>query len=55
MTAGQYALIFLGLGLGVASGGYLGGALGTLRQVPDRDQPRIAVLVPDDRSAKQKT
>lgn len=49
MTAGRYELVFLGFGLGVASGGYLGGALGTLRQVPNRDQPQVAVLVPDGR------
>lgn len=54
MTAGQYELVFLGFGLGVAVGGFLGGALGTARQVPERDRPRVAVQVPDDRVGEAK-
>ena len=49
MTAGQYMLIFLGFGLGAAIGGFLGGVVGTSRQVPELDQPRVAVVVPDNR------
>lgn len=49
MTAGQYMLLFLGFGLGAAIGGFLGGAIGTSRHVPELDRPRIAVIVPDNR------
>ncbi|NIC01056.1 hypothetical protein [Halobacterium sp. R2-5] len=49
MTAGQYMLVFLGFGLGAVIGGFLGGVIGTSRQVSERDQSRIAVMVPDNR------
>ncbi|MFB9823533.1 MULTISPECIES: hypothetical protein [Halobacteriales] len=49
MTAGQYMLILLGFGLGAAIGGFLGGVVGTSRQVTALDQPRVAVMVPDNR------
>lgn len=49
MTAGPYMLTFLGFGLGAAIGGFLGGVIGTSRQVSELDQPRVAVLVPDYR------
>lgn len=49
MTVGVYELVFLGFGLGAASGGFLGGVIGTSRQVPELDKPRVAVIVPDDR------
>lgn len=49
MTAGSYALVFLGFGVGVASGAFLGGVVGTYRQVPDVDQSRLVVAAPDHR------
>lgn len=49
MTAGRYELIFLGFGLGAATGGFLGAVVGTSRKVPELDQPRVAVVVPDNR------
>lgn len=49
MTAGQYELVFRGLGLGAATGGFLGGVIGTYRRPPERDGLRIAVVVTDDR------
>lgn len=49
MTAGQYMLVFLGFGLGAVIGGFLGGVIGTSRQVSQLDQPRVAVVVPDHR------
>lgn len=52
MTAGQYMLLFLGFGLGAVIGGFLGGVIGTSRQVSALDQPRVAIVVPDDRSSE---
>lgn len=49
MTVGFYELLFLGFGLGAAVGGFLGGAIGTYRQAPDAEQPRLAVKTPDHR------
>jgi hypothetical protein len=49
MTVGIYELLFLGFGLGAAVGGFLGGAIGTYRQAPDIDRPRLAVNTPDKR------
>lgn len=49
MITGQYMLIFLRFGLGAAIGGFLGGVVGTSRQVSELDQPRVAVMVPDNR------
>lgn len=49
MTAGPYALVFLGFGLGVAIGGFLGGVIGTYRRVPEPARHRLVVSVPDHR------
>lgn len=49
MTAGPYALAFLGFGLGVAAGGFLGGVAGTYRDLPAAEGPQVAVTVPDHR------
>jgi hypothetical protein len=49
MSADEFAVPFLGLGLGAAVGGFLGGVAGTLRPVPDSTAVVIAVAVPDDR------
>lgn len=49
MTAGRVMVTFLGFGLGAAIGGFLGGVIGTSRQVADREGSRVAVMVPDDR------
>lgn len=49
MTAGQYMLVFLGFGLGATIGGFLGGVIGTTRHVSTQDQPRVAIMVPDNR------
>ncbi|WP_226022950.1 hypothetical protein [Halomicrobium salinisoli] len=49
MTAGPIALVFLGFGLGAASGGFLGGLLGTYRDVSERKRPRVAVVVSEGR------
>lgn len=49
MSAGEYAVPFLGLGLGVAIGGFVGGVVGSLRPVPEPSGVAVAVLAPDDR------
>lgn len=49
MTAGRYMLVFLGLGVGAAIGVFFGGVIGTYKRVPNQDEPRIAVLVPEQR------
>lgn len=49
MTAGESELVFLGFGLGAAAGCFLGGVVGTVRELPDSDRERVAVTVPDDR------
>ncbi|WP_225335324.1 hypothetical protein [Halomicrobium urmianum] len=54
MASGPYALTFLGFGLGAASGGFLGGLLGTYRRVPERERPRVAVVV-SERRAREAT
>lgn len=51
MTAGTYMLVSLGFGLGAASGGFLGGAIGAIRPIPERDGPQITVVVPDHRAS----
>lgn len=50
MTAGTYMLVVLGFGLGVAVGSFFGGVVGSLRSMPERDEPRLAVLTPDHRT-----
>lgn len=50
MTAGRYVLVLLGFGLGAAIGGFLGGAIGTVREPAELEKPRIAVTVPDHRT-----
>lgn len=50
MTAGEYMLITLGFGLGAASGGFLGGVIGTSRPSPERTGPQLVVVVPDHRT-----
>lgn len=52
MSAGEYAVPVLGLGLGAATGGFLGGVVGTLQPVTTADDPAVAVAVPDDRVAE---
>lgn len=49
MSAGEYAVPFLGLGLGVAIGGFVGGVIGTMRPVPDPDGADVVVDAPDHR------
>lgn len=49
MTAGRHMLTVLGFGVGVAAGGFIGGIIGTAMQAPDLEQPRLAVVVPDNR------
>lgn len=49
MSAGEYAVPFLGLGLGVAIGGFIGGVFGTLRPVPDPAGADVVVEAPDHR------
>lgn len=49
MSAGEYAVPFLGLGLGVATGGFLGGVFGTLRPVPAPAGADVIVEAPDHR------
>ncbi|WP_247729670.1 hypothetical protein [Halovivax limisalsi] len=50
MTAGPYMLGFFGFGVGAAVGGFVGGAIGTYREVPRSDRPRLAVVAPDQRA-----
>lgn len=52
MTAGRYVLVLLGFGLGAAIGGFLGGAIGTVREPAELEKPRIAVTVPDHRTGE---
>ncbi len=52
MASGPIALVFLGFGLGAASGGFLGGLVGTYRDVPERGRERVAVVVPEGRVAE---
>lgn len=49
MSADEYAVPFLGLGLGVVIGSFLGGVIGTLRPVPATDDAELVVDAPDDR------
>lgn len=49
MSADEFAIPVLGLGLGIAIGGFIGGVLGTLRPIPEPEGPEVAVKVPDDR------
>lgn len=48
-TAGEYSLAFLGLGLGVACGGFVGGAVGILLSAPTNANSSVAVVVPRHR------
>lgn len=49
MSAGEFAVPVLGLGLGLAVGGFVGGVVGTLRPVPESEAPAVAVRAPDHR------
>lgn len=49
MTAGPYALVFMGFGLGFATGGFVGGVVGLTREIPGTDGPELVVTVPDNR------
>lgn len=49
MSADEYAVPFLGLGLGAAAGGFVGGVVGTLRPVPAPSGTAVTVEAPDDR------
>ena len=49
MSAGDYAVPTLGLGLGVVFGAFLGGVIGTLQPVAQPDESELAVEAPDDR------
>lgn len=52
MTAGRYELVLLGFGLGASIGGFLGGAIGTIRSPPGEEKSRVAVVVPDHRTGE---
>ena len=52
MSADEFAVPFLGLGLGAAFGGFVGGVAGTLRPVPASTAAELAVAVPDDRAGE---
>lgn len=49
MSADELAIPVLGLGIGLAVGGFIGGALSTVRPVPEPEGSEVAVEVPDDR------
>lgn len=51
-TAGEYSLAFLGLGVGIACGGFVGAAIGTALALPTPDRPRVAATVPVERASE---
>lgn len=55
MTSGPYMLVVLGFGVGAAVGSFIGGVIGALKPVPERDEPRLAVVVPDHRTGETAT
>lgn len=49
MSADPLSLLFLGFGVGAIVGGFIGGAIGTLRPISEPEGPEVAVNTPDNR------
>lgn len=49
ISAGRLSLFTFGFGIGVAVGGFVGGIWGTLKEIPEPDEVRVAVEVSDAR------
>lgn len=47
MTASRLVLLTFGFLVGAAAGGFVGGIWGTLKEIPEPDEPRVAARVPE--------